>query len=95
MRKESLLSEVMVELGRCQVRSETDRPCPHPAVVKIRGIPFCESCASEQEVYFKIGELTETSSHPHDKRSLAGMLERIWWIRRRHIADDQEEPYAA
>jgi hypothetical protein len=89
------LSEVMGELGRCQVRSGTDRPCRHLAVVMIRGIPFCESCASEQEVYFTIGELTEASNHPHDKRSLAGMLERIWWIRRRHLAGDQEEPCAA
>ena len=88
------MSGVIGELGRCQVRSGTDRPCPHPAVVKIRGIPFCESCASEQEVYFTIGELTEASKHPHDKRSLAGMLERIWWIKQRHVAGDQE-PYTA
>jgi hypothetical protein len=88
------LSGVIGELGRCQVRSGTDRPCPHPAVVKIRGIPFCESCASEQEVYFTIGELTEASKHPHDKRSLAGMLERIWRIKQRHVAGDQE-PYTA
>ena len=89
------MSEVMGELGRCQVRSGTDHPCQDPAVVKIRGIPFCESCASEQEVYFTIGELTEASNHPHDKRSLAGMLERIWRIRRRHLAGNREEPCAA
>jgi hypothetical protein len=28
-------------------------------VVKVRGIPFCEPCAREQEAYFAIGELTE------------------------------------
>jgi hypothetical protein len=28
-------------------------------VVEIRGIPFCEACAREQEVYFAIGELTQ------------------------------------
>jgi hypothetical protein len=28
-------------------------------VVEIRGIPFCEACAREQEVYFVIGELTQ------------------------------------
>ncbi len=55
------------ELGLCQVRSGTDRPCPRPAVVKIRGIPFCGPCAREQETYFAIGKLTETSSYPHDK----------------------------
>ncbi len=89
------MTKAMVELGRCQVRSGTDLPCRHPAVVKIRGIPFCESCAREQEAYFTIGELTETSTHPHDNRSLVGILaERIWWIRRRRVAGDQE-PSAA
>ncbi len=47
------------ELGRCQVRSGTARPCLRPAAVEIRGIPFCEGCASEQETYFAIGEFTE------------------------------------
>ena len=42
----------------CQVRSKTQSPCLHRAVVKIRGIPFCEACAREQEAYFAIGELT-------------------------------------
>jgi hypothetical protein len=28
-------------------------------VVEIRGIPFCEACAREQEAYFAIGELTQ------------------------------------
>jgi hypothetical protein len=28
-------------------------------VVEILGIPFCEECAREQEVYFAIGELTQ------------------------------------
>ena len=27
--------------------------------MEIRGIPFCEACAREQEVYFAIGELTQ------------------------------------
>ena len=42
----------------CQVRSRTESPCLHRAVVKIRGISFCEACAREQETYFAIGELT-------------------------------------
>ena len=43
----------------CQVRSRTQSPCLHQAVVEIRGVPFCEACAREQEVYFAIGELTQ------------------------------------
>ena len=46
------------KLGPCQVRSKTERPCPHQAVTKIWGIPFCESGAREQEAYFAIGKLT-------------------------------------
>src|SRR5215217_4119715 len=45
--------------GPCQVRSRTQSPCLNQAVVEIRGIPFCEACAREQEVYFAIGELTQ------------------------------------
>ena len=52
-----LLTEV-TKLGLCQVRSKTKHPCPHQAVTKIWGIPFCESCAREQEAYFAIGKLT-------------------------------------
>ena len=48
----------VTKLGLCQVRSETEHPCPHKAVTKIWDIPFCESCAREQEAYFAIGELT-------------------------------------
>jgi hypothetical protein len=44
--------------GTCQVRSKTEIPCRHRAVVEIRGIPFCGACAREQEAYFAIGELT-------------------------------------
>jgi hypothetical protein len=47
------------ENGPCQVRIETDNPCPYPAVVKIRDVPFCKRCAREQEAYFAIGELTQ------------------------------------
>ena len=45
--------------GPCQVRSRTQNPCLHQAVVEILGIPFCEACAREQEAYFAIGELTQ------------------------------------
>ena len=43
------------------MRSETDHPCPHRAAVEIRGVPFCEGCAREQEAYFAMGELTRES----------------------------------
>jgi hypothetical protein len=49
----------MSKLGLCQVGSQTEDSCLRPAVVKIRGVPFCEKCAQEQEAYFAIGELTE------------------------------------
>lgn len=43
------MTRVTTELGSCQVRIETDRPCTHPAVVEIRIVPFRERCVSEQE----------------------------------------------
>ncbi len=43
--------------ARCQVRSETESPCPQPAVLEIWGVAFCGACAREQEAYFAIGEL--------------------------------------
>jgi predicted Fe-S protein YdhL (DUF1289 family) len=49
------------------VRSRTQSPCLHQAVVEIRGIPFCGACAREQEAYFAIGELTQ-----EQKRDLRG-----------------------
>ena len=49
-------SRFATKLGPCQVRSKTERPCPHQAVTKLWGIPFCESCAREQEAYFAIGK---------------------------------------
>ena len=57
-RQEVLLIGAATELGPCQVRSKTDQPCPHQAVMEIWGIPFCEACAREQEAYFAIGKLT-------------------------------------
>ena len=51
--------DALTQQGPCQVRSRTQSPCLHQAVVEIRGIPFCETCAREQEAYFAIGELTQ------------------------------------
>ena len=53
-----LKTEATKKLGLCQVGSRTDRPCPRLAVVEIRGVPFCERCAREQEAYFAIGEMS-------------------------------------
>ena len=50
--------EAMKDLGLCQMRSETEHPCPRPAVMVFWGLPFCERCAREQESYFAIGELS-------------------------------------
>jgi hypothetical protein len=51
----------------CQVRSKTQSPCLHRAVVEIQGIPFCEACAREQEAYFAIGELTQETQFPRSE----------------------------
>lgn len=64
------------EPGACQVRSRTGSPCPHRAVVEIRGIPFCEACAREQEAYFAIGELTQGKQRLRGK-PLAAALKRM------------------
>ena len=59
------------KLGPCQVRSETQRPCSHQAVLEIWGIPFCEACAREQEAYFAIGQLTMGPQGLASERELA------------------------
>jgi predicted Fe-S protein YdhL (DUF1289 family) len=58
-RRQDLLVDAVTQQGPCQVRSRTQSPCLHQAVVEIRGIPFCGACARQQEVYFAIGELTQ------------------------------------
>jgi len=45
--------------------------------VEIRGIPFCEACAREQEAYFAIGELTQEKAQGLRIKSLAEALERM------------------
>jgi hypothetical protein len=81
-----------VKPGPCQVRSRTQSPCLHQAVVEILGIPFCEACAREQEVYFAIGELTQEEtrdlrSEPLSK-SLAETLGEMLSGMRRQRTDD-------
>jgi hypothetical protein len=101
---EDFLTEAATELGLCQVRSRTDRPCVRPAVVKILGVPFCEQCAHEQEAYFAIGELVlargpaigwpEGIGTIHDD----SLFEALKWVRRKfagHVADARETLEAA
>ena len=74
--KEDLLTTTTTEPGSCQVRSGTKHPCQRSAAVKIRGVPFCEPCAREQEAYFAIGKLTEEPQRLRDKQ-LVRMLSRM------------------
>jgi hypothetical protein len=84
------LTQATSKSGLCQVRSKTQSPCLHRAVVEVRGIPFCEACALEQEAYFAIGELTreETQglrSEPLSK-TLGETLDRLRGQRTRGLA---------
>jgi hypothetical protein len=92
-RKEGLLIRATTKQEQCRVRSGTDNPCLRPAVVKVRGISFCEPCAREQEAYFAIGELTEAPEGLRDE-SLLELLNRM---RRtsRHRGVCVDEPDAA
>jgi hypothetical protein len=98
------LTEAITELGTCQVRSRTDRPCVRRAVVKILGVPFCEQCAREQEGYFAIGELAWTRGPaigwPEGVRnlqdeSLFEVLKRIRQEFAGHVVDARETFEAA
>ena len=70
------MTKVMMPVP-CQVRSKTEDPCPHRAVVEIRGIAFCGPCAREQEAYFAIGELTQEELRGLRSKPLAEALERM------------------
>ena len=62
----------------CQVRSRTESPCPHRAVVEIRGVAFCGACAREQEAYFAIGELVaQEKRQGFRSKLLAEALKRV------------------
>jgi hypothetical protein len=81
------------EQEQCKVRSGTDNPCLRLAVVKVSGVPFCEPCAREQEVYFTIGELTEVPDGLREKPlvELLTRMRRTTWRRGVHA----DEPNAA
>ncbi len=57
------MTQATTKPGPCQMRSKTQSPCRHQAVAEIRGIPFCEGCAREQEAYFAVGELTQETQN--------------------------------
>ena len=88
-------TEATTELGPCRVRSETDHPCPRPAVIKICGVPFCELCAREQEAYFAVGELTQALAADRTNRALdfrhaepvVEMLDRMRWELTRRLVE--------
>jgi hypothetical protein len=65
------------------VRSGTNIPCLRPAMVTVRGIPFCKPCAREQEAYFAIGELTEAPEGLREE-PLVELLNRMRRTTRRH-----------
>jgi hypothetical protein len=93
-RKEGLLIRATTKQEKqCRVRSETNDPCLRPAVVEVRGVPFCEPCAREQEAYFAIGELTEVPDGLREKSlvELLNRMRRTTWRRGVHA----DEPNAA
>jgi hypothetical protein len=67
------LIEAMIP-GPCQVRSNTESPCPRSAEVEILGVAFCGACAREQEAYFAIGELTQADTEGLRSEPLAAAL---------------------
>lgn len=74
------------KLKRCQVGRETEWPCSNPAAVEIRGVPFCECCAREQDAYFTVGEITQELTEDRTRRAqnyldepLAGVLNLLRW----------------
>ena len=93
--KEKLSTEVKKAPRSCLVRSGTNDPCRRPSAVKIGGVPFCESCAREQEAYFAVGELTEDPRSPHDDERLAGLLGRMRRTELERCMIRADEPDAA
>src|SRR5215216_5706097 len=106
-RRKVLLTQAPRTPGPCQVRSRTESPCLRRAAVEIRGLPFCEACACEQEAYFAIGELTqEEKAQGFRGKPLAEALERMRRERaggrkgiaakmhHRHSGPDESEPLA-
>jgi hypothetical protein len=71
------LTEAKTKQVPCQVRINTENPCPRRAEVEILGVAFCEPCAHQQKAYFAIGELTQEDAKGLRGMSLAETLERM------------------
>ena len=67
----------VTQSGGCQVRSNTESPCPRQAEVEILGVAFCGPCARQQEAYFAIGELADEEAQSLRGKRLAEALERM------------------
>jgi hypothetical protein len=67
----------MMQPGSCQVRINTQSPCPRRAEVEILGVAFCGPCARKQEAYFAIGELAQEEAQGFGSKPLAEALERM------------------
>jgi hypothetical protein len=80
------ITEAMTTQGPCQVRIDTELPCPRRAEVEIMGVAFCGPCARKQEVYFAIGELTHEEARELHSKRLADVLERK---RQRHTGSKE------
>ena len=70
------MTEAVTKPGDCQVRINTQSPCPRRAEVEILGVAFCGPCACQQEAYFAIGELTNEEGQELRSKTLAEVLER-------------------
>ena len=71
------MTEAKTKQVPCQVRINTESPCPRRAEVEILGVAFCEPCAHQQKAYFAIGELTQEEAKGLRGMSLAETLERM------------------
>ena len=72
------MTGAMTKPEPCQVRINTENPCPRSAEVEILSVAFCGPCAREQQVYFAIGELTQGEKEGLRSEVLAEALKRIW-----------------
>ena len=61
----------MTMQGSCQVRIDTEIPCPRRAEIEILGVAFYGPCARQQEAYFAIGELTHEEGRNLRSKPLA------------------------
>ena len=71
------MTEAKTKQVPCQVRINTESPCPRRAEVEILGVAFCEPCAHQQKAYFAIGELTQEEAKGLRGMALAETLERM------------------